>query len=113
MRTLAALCVAEPLSRDLAAGVGAAVRRLHAEGVWHADLNAHNVLVDRDGRIWIIDFDRARLRPAGSWAAANLARLQQGVWNPWVRKSADALAGLSPAKYGKREQREDLYENLR
>ena len=79
VRTLAALCVAEPLSRDLAAGVGAAVRRLHAEGVWHADLNAHNVLVDRDGRIWIIDFDRARLRPAGSWAAANLARLHRSL----------------------------------
>jgi tetratricopeptide (TPR) repeat protein len=44
---------------------------------------------------------------------ANLARLKQGVWTPWVRKSADALAELSPVKYGKREQREEMYETLR
>jgi outer membrane protein assembly factor BamD (BamD/ComL family) len=44
---------------------------------------------------------------------ANLARIKQGIWNPWVRKSADALTQLSPAKYGKREQREESYENLR
>ncbi|MBL6749247.1 MAG: tetratricopeptide repeat protein [Nevskia sp.] len=44
---------------------------------------------------------------------ANLVRIKQGIWNPWVRKSADALAEMSPGKYGKREQREEIYDNLR
>ncbi|MDB5974625.1 MAG: hypothetical protein JWR07_1385 [Nevskia sp.] len=43
---------------------------------------------------------------------ANLQRVSQGLWNPSIRKSVDALAELSPGKYGKREQREDIYESL-
>ena len=44
---------------------------------------------------------------------ANLDRVGQGLWNPSIRKSVDALGELAPAKYGKREQREDKYESLR
>jgi outer membrane protein assembly factor BamD (BamD/ComL family) len=44
---------------------------------------------------------------------ANLQRLKQGLWNDYIRKSAMALAELSPAKYGKRELREDSYDTLR
>ena len=43
---------------------------------------------------------------------ANLQRVAQGLWNPSIRKSVDALAGLSPAQYGKHEQREERYESL-
>jgi 3-deoxy-D-manno-octulosonic acid kinase len=58
--------------------IGQAVARLHRLGVDHADLNAHNILVG-DGGVSIIDFDRGRLRAPGSWAAANLARLQRSL----------------------------------
>ena len=43
---------------------------------------------------------------------ANLQRVSQGLWNPSIRKSVDALAVLSPAQYGKREQREEHYDSL-
>ena len=43
---------------------------------------------------------------------ANLQRVSQGLWNPSIRKSVDALAELSPAQYGKREQHEERYESL-
>jgi len=43
---------------------------------------------------------------------ANLQRVAQGLWNPSIRKSVDALAQLSPAQYGKHEQREERYESL-
>jgi len=79
VRTLASICGEGALSGALASAVGAAVRLLHAQGVWHADLNAHNVLIDFDDRVWLIDFDRARLRAAGSWSAANLARLRRSL----------------------------------
>ncbi len=60
--------------------LGRAIARLHRRGVWHADLNAHNVLVDDDRRVWIIDFDRARVRrSAGSWQRANLERLARSL----------------------------------
>lgn len=44
---------------------------------------------------------------------ANLQRLKQGLWNDSIKKSVAALAELSPAKYGKREQREMSYDALR
>ena len=44
---------------------------------------------------------------------SNLQRLRQGVWNDWIRKSADQLAELAPGKYGKHEQQETSYDSLR
>jgi tRNA A-37 threonylcarbamoyl transferase component Bud32 len=79
---------ARPLSTVLSCGpldertwrhVGAAVGRLHAAGVDHADLNAHNILLDGAGRASVIDFDRGRLRSPGAWAARNMARLQRSL----------------------------------
>jgi 3-deoxy-D-manno-octulosonic acid kinase len=63
----------------LMSAVGACIRRFHDVGVWHADLNAHNVLIDRAGNVHIVDFDRARLRAPGHWAARNLGRLHRSL----------------------------------
>jgi 3-deoxy-D-manno-octulosonic acid kinase len=40
--------------------VGAMVAELHAQGLHHPDLNMKNLLV-RDGEVWILDLDRARI----------------------------------------------------
>lgn len=62
------------------AAVGAALRRFHVAGVWHADLNAHNVLIDDAGRVFVVDFDRGRRRRRdGRWARKNLARLRRSL----------------------------------
>jgi 3-deoxy-D-manno-octulosonic acid kinase len=65
----------EPLWRD----VGATIARLHRAGVDHADLNAHNVLLDVTGVVRVIDFDRGRLRAQGRWTARNLQRLRRSL----------------------------------
>lgn len=51
-------------------GAGQAIARLHAVGVWHADLNVHNILIGHDDRAWLIDFDRAES------GVTDVARLQ-------------------------------------
>lgn len=93
---------AEPLSALLQRGslpepwwraIGGVIARLHAAGVDHADLNAHNILVDGGGFVSVIDFDRGRLREpvrgsrAGAepgarvpgWALRNLQRLRRSL----------------------------------
>lgn len=72
----------EPAARAWEAA-GMSIAQLHHAGVEHADLNAHNVLLRDDGEVFLVDFDKARLRERpGIWRDANLARL---------RRSLDAL----------------------
>ena len=73
--------------------IGACIRRFHDSGVCHADLNAHNILLDRHGRVFIIDFDRGRRRPpAPAWQRANLARLQRSLRK--LSGTAEPAAGV-------------------
>ena len=43
---------------------------------------------------------------------ANTARAADGVYDEWVRKSFDRLAGLMPARYAKEERSEDVVTSL-
>lgn len=62
------------------APVAAAIRAMHAAGVWHADLNAFNILFDPLGQVWLIDFDRARPGVvSGKQARNNLLRLRRSL----------------------------------
>lgn len=72
---------------------GRLVSRFHRAGLDHADLNAHNILFDRSGRGWLIDFDRSRLRiPATGWREANLARLRRSLLKLRGARPEDAVA---------------------
>jgi 3-deoxy-D-manno-octulosonic acid kinase len=56
------------------------IARMHKAGVWHADLNAFNILLDGQGQAWIIDFDRGH-RGGTSPAARekNMRRLRRSL----------------------------------
>ena len=59
--------------------VGATLRRFHDRGAYHADLNAHNVLLDHRGQVFLIDFDRGAIRAGGNWKRGNLNRLRRSL----------------------------------
>jgi len=89
---------ARPLSQVLTLGqapadiwkaVGSLVRRFHDAGVFHADLNVHNILVDETGQLYLLDFDRGSIRPAGKWQSANLHRLHRSLNK--LKQSAPAI----------------------
>lgn len=62
-----------------AAAVGALIARFHDAGIFHADLNAHNILWS-GGILYLIDFDRGRVRePSPSWRRSNLSRLRRSL----------------------------------
>jgi len=101
-RTLAQCLADGRLDADLARETGALVARFHREGIWHADLNAHNVLV-APGALYLIDFDRGALRtPAEAWRLANLARLRRSLVKLGAaEKIADFQAAIwGPLVYG-------------
>lgn len=78
-QTLAQCLAAGRLDAARARAVGAVVARFHRAGIWHADLNAHNVLVTPQG-VHLIDFDRSRQRAQGDgWRQANLQRLRRSL----------------------------------
>ncbi len=75
---------AEPLSRWIRenrvapaiAPLAASLRRIHAAGLRHPDLNLGNVLVREGPSFLFLDFDRARLdgRPLGDWKRRSALR---------------------------------------
>ena len=68
------------LDKDTWQRVGAAIRRFHDAGVFHADLNCFNILVS-DDQVYLIDFDKARYKDArrDNWKKANLNRLKRSL----------------------------------
>ncbi len=69
-RALSALLADGAVADRVWSDVGAVIRRLHAAGADHADLNAHNILLDATGGVSVVDFDRGRLRATVAPAAA-------------------------------------------
>lgn len=67
-----------PLSRDEWHTLGQTLQHLHRANIDHADLNSHNLLLDKAGKAWVIDFDKGKQHPAGgAWQVANMQRLQR------------------------------------
>jgi 3-deoxy-D-manno-octulosonic acid kinase len=91
-RTLAQALAVAPL--DLAAwrSVGASIGLLHARGVHHADLNAHNLLLGGEGTVYVLDFDRGRVRARGPWEQRVLERLRRSL--------GKVTAGLPADRFG-------------
>ncbi|HWW21481.1 MAG TPA: 3-deoxy-D-manno-octulosonic acid kinase [Steroidobacteraceae bacterium] len=77
--SLAARLISAPVPFMMWVETGRALRRFHAEGVFHADLNAHNVLLNDGPEVWLVDFDRGALRKPGLWCDANLVRLRRSI----------------------------------
>lgn len=67
--------------------LGRAIRQLHDRQVFHSDLNCHNLLLDAQGRAWIVDFDKCGVRPDGAWKQENLERLRRSLRKEQGRRS--------------------------
>ncbi len=72
----------QAISNSLWFKIGAVIQKFHFNGIYHHDLNAHNILVNNQNDIYIIDFDRSELRTNEAidqkgWQQNNLSRLQR------------------------------------
>ncbi|HET8691033.1 MAG TPA: 3-deoxy-D-manno-octulosonic acid kinase [Steroidobacteraceae bacterium] len=78
-RTLSEALAAGGMDDALWAAIGRCLRHFHDAGVQHADLNAHNIMLGERREVWLIDFDRGRLRRPGPWCGRVLDRLARSL----------------------------------
>lgn len=78
-KTLARHLATGELRPELWRAIGDCLTRFYHHGVFHADLNAHNIIIDATDKVWVIDFDRSHLRRPGPWIQRNLARLERSI----------------------------------
>ena len=77
---LVAVLSKQPLADDIWQRIGATTKRFHHHGIYHHDLNSHNILLDNKAQVFLIDFDRCELRTnpvKTQWKQENMARLQR------------------------------------
>ena len=78
--TLADLLSKIVIDTQLWKKIGACIKLFHQFDVYHADLNARNILLTEDKDIYLIDFDNSYIRSGStSWKMANLARLKRSL----------------------------------
>jgi len=76
---LVAILSKEVISKALWHKIGSTIKRFHEHNIYHHDLNAHNILINEQKQVFLIDFDRGEIRNENqqSWQQANMARLQR------------------------------------
>lgn len=78
--TLTQALKAAPLSEIEWRRIGETIARFHANGVHHTDLNANNILLQPStATVYLLDFDRGRIRLRGSWEQSVLSRLHRSL----------------------------------
>ena len=71
----------EKLEPDAWNRLGLLVKRMHAAGIRHADLNADNILIDSQNQFYLIDFDQARvMNHIDDWQWQPLYRFQRSIY---------------------------------
>lgn len=79
IRSLADRILERPETREFWRSVGRGIHLFHEAGACHADLNAYNVQLDQDDKLYLLDFDRGSLRGPGVWRQKNIARLHRSL----------------------------------
>lgn len=67
----------QSLSATVYHKIAAEIEKMHAAQVNHTDLNIHNILIDEDEKVWIIDFDKCHQQSGDDWKLANWQRLKR------------------------------------
>lgn len=79
----------KPLSEKEWQSVGHLIGLFHAQGIYHSDLNIHNIMQDDKGKLWLIDFDKGLLlKPESERLQTNLSRLLRSLRKEKAKNSA-------------------------
>jgi 3-deoxy-D-manno-octulosonic acid kinase len=84
-RDLVAILQENPLPAEMYQKIGQEIRKMHDAQVNHTDLNIHNILIDDQDKVWIIDFDKCHQQDGDDWKQANWLRLKRSFEKEIVR----------------------------
>ena len=80
VQTLAEFLSGGVMSSKYWSNVGQCIKRFHQHNIFHADLNARNILLSEVGEVYLIDFDNSYIRAdTNTWKLANLSRLKRSI----------------------------------
>ncbi|MGV2990257.1 3-deoxy-D-manno-octulosonic acid kinase [Vibrio sp. E150_011] len=79
-RDLVAILQEKSLPESMYQNIGQEIRKMHDAQVNHTDLNIHNILIDEQDKVWIIDFDKCRQQSGCDWKKSNLKRLERSFF---------------------------------
>ncbi len=74
------ILIRNTISAEVWQNIGSVIRRFHDKGCNHADLNAHNILLNEKNCVFLVDFDKSQIETrSGSWKQRNLVRLKRSL----------------------------------
>jgi 3-deoxy-D-manno-octulosonic acid kinase len=65
------------LTTDVWQKIGQTIAEFHNHQIYHHDLNIHNIMLDAEHGIWLIDFDKCGIRQGDNWKKSNMDRLKR------------------------------------
>lgn len=90
-RDLVSILQERPLPTEMYEKIGREIRKMHDAQVNHTDLNIHNILIDDQEKVWIIDFDKCCQQQGESWKKGNLDRLKRSFEKEQKKRSINTL----------------------
>ncbi len=85
-RDLVSILVEQPLPAEMYQKIGQEIKKMHDAQVNHTDLNIHNILIDDQGKVWIIDFDKCFQQQGADWKQNNLDRLKRSFEKEVIKR---------------------------
>lgn len=86
-RDLVSILMERSLPDEMYQKIGQEIRKMHSAQVNHTDLNIHNILIDDQGKVWIIDFDKCFQQKGDSWKQSNLERLKRSFEKEVIKRN--------------------------
>jgi 3-deoxy-D-manno-octulosonic acid kinase len=65
------------LSVDVWQEIGQTIAKFHNHQIYHHDLNIHNIMLDDKCGVWLIDFDKCKVKLGNNWKKSNMMRLKR------------------------------------
>ena len=79
--------------------IGETIALFHNNQIYHDDLNAHNILINKSEEIFIIDFDKGKVAKGKQWQPGNLERLHRSLRKVKPSLSSDSYWPLITQGY--------------